>query len=51
MKTQNKKLIFKKDSITELNDEYLLDIEGGSTYYCISLSVAIASVIISMRLR
>ena len=31
MKTQNKKLEFKKDSIIELNDRQLIGIEGGGS--------------------
>jgi len=32
MKTQNTKLVFKKDSVVELNEKDLNDVKGGSTF-------------------
>lgn len=45
MKTQNAKLVFKKNNVTELNDNQLNDVNGGGTpvtvTYGIYLTVAI----------
>ena len=47
MKTQNKKLVFKKDSIVELNDNQLADIAGGGGSVGLSISFhKITSVVI-----
>ncbi|WP_197077347.1 class I lanthipeptide [Lacinutrix sp. Hel_I_90] len=35
MKTQNSKLTFSKNSITELNDSKMLLVDGGSTPACV----------------
>ena len=40
MKTQNTKLNFKKDSIIELNESTMLDIDGGTTPLCIGAGVS-----------
>lgn len=34
MKTQNKKLDFKKNSLVELNDSQLKGVNGGSSWVC-----------------
>lgn len=34
MKTQNTKLVFGKSSITELNDQQIKTVMGGTTYVC-----------------
>jgi len=34
MKTQNNKLGFEKSSITELNDNQIINVLGGSSYVC-----------------
>lgn len=34
MKTQNRRLTFEKCSISELNDQQILTVMGGSTYVC-----------------
>jgi hypothetical protein len=41
MKTQNNKLDFRKNSVVELNDTQLEDINGGSTPACYGLSLAV----------
>ena len=38
MKTQNKKLVFKKDSIVELNDKQLTGVAGGGESVGVSIS-------------
>ena len=38
MKTQNKKLVFKKDSIVELNDKQLTGVAGGGDSIGVSIS-------------
>lgn len=40
MKTQNNKLIFKKDSVLELNETQLVNIDGGSTPACVTVVIA-----------
>ena len=38
MKTQNKKLVFRKDSIVELNDKQLTGVAGGGESVGLSIS-------------
>ena len=40
MKTQNAKLNFRKDSIIELNEAQLLDVDGGTSPVCFYVGYA-----------
>jgi len=43
LKTQTQKLVFKKDSVAELNDSQLNDVNGGATpAYVVTVLVTIA---------
>ncbi|WP_417291543.1 class I lanthipeptide [Corallibacter sp.] len=42
MKTQNNKLAFNKSSIVELNDQKLLEVNGGTSPLSIAVSVAVS---------
>lgn len=41
MKTQNTKLVFNKKSISELNREELIDINGGTSPLCVGAAVVV----------
>jgi len=45
MKTHKQQLIFRRQDITELNDGKLIEINGGTSLACISVSLASAFLI------
>ena len=42
MKTQNNKLRFNKNTMVELNNNELLDVNGGTSTFCLGIIVGMA---------
>ncbi|WP_082041739.1 class IIb bacteriocin, lactobin A/cerein 7B family [Lacinutrix sp. Hel_I_90] len=41
MKTQNKNLAFNKSSVVDLNDNQLMDVNGGTSPLCVGIIISL----------